>query len=47
MSKRNQQEGFNETHHALLFAWIAISVIERVGEQKGEAILRKGIRPVW
>jgi hypothetical protein len=44
MSKKNHQEEFDETHHALLFAWIAIAVVERVGEQKGEAILRKGIR---
>lgn len=44
MSKRNQQEGFNETHHALFFAWIAQAVVERVGEQRGEAIICKAIR---
>jgi hypothetical protein len=43
MSKRNQHDGFNETHHALLYAWIAKAVIQRVGEQRGEAIIRKAI----
>ncbi len=44
MSKRNQQDDFNVIHHALLFAWIARAVVERAGEQRGEAIIRKGIR---
>jgi hypothetical protein len=44
MSKRNQQEYFNETHHALLFAWIAQAVVERVGVQRGEAIICKATR---
>jgi hypothetical protein len=44
MSSKNQQESFTETHHALLFAWIAWAVIERVGEQRGEAVIRKATR---
>ena len=44
MSKRDQQDGFTEIHHALLYAWIAKAVIERVGEQRGEAIIRKATR---
>ena len=44
MSKKNQQNSFTETHHALLFAWIARAVIERSGEQRGETIIRKAIR---
>jgi hypothetical protein len=44
MSKRDKQNGFNEIHHALLFGWIARAVVERVGEQRGEAIICKAIR---
>jgi hypothetical protein len=44
MLNKNQQNGFTETHHALLFAWIAKAVVERVGERRGEAIIRKATR---
>jgi hypothetical protein len=44
MSKKDQRYSFTEIHHALLFAWIAKAVIERVGEQRGEAIIRKATR---
>jgi len=32
-------ERLTETHHALLFAWIARAVIQRVGQEKGEAAI--------
>jgi hypothetical protein len=44
MSKKDQQDGFTEIHHALLHAWMAKAIVERVGEQRGEAIIRKAIR---
>ena len=44
MLKKSQPDGFTEIHHALLFALISRSVIEGVGEQKGEAIIRKAVR---
>jgi len=44
MKKKDQQNGFNEIHHALLFAWIANAIVERIGEQRGEAIIRNAIR---
>jgi hypothetical protein len=44
MSKKDQPDSFNETHHAMLFAWIARAIIERVGDQRGEAIIRKATR---
>lgn len=33
-----------ETHHALLFAWIAREVIQRVGESEGGQAIRKAVR---
>jgi hypothetical protein len=44
MLKKDKQDGFTEVHHALLFAWITKAVVERVGEQSGEAIICKAIR---
>ena len=44
MSKKDEQHGFTEVHHALLFAWIGKAVVKQVGEQMGEAILRRAIR---
>ncbi len=35
---------FTEEHHAMLFALISKAVIERAGEQHGEAIIRKAVR---
>ena len=35
---------FTPTHHALLFAWMARAVIVRVGEEQGEAVMRKAVR---
>ena len=43
MSK-DLQDGFTEVHHALLHGWIAKAVVERAGEQRGEAIVRRAIR---
>jgi hypothetical protein len=44
MKTKDQQNAFNEIHHALLFAWIGKAIIERISEQRGEAIIRKVIR---
>jgi hypothetical protein len=44
MSKKDEQNSFNEVHHALLFAWIAKAIVERIGDQRGEAIIRKAVR---
>ena len=44
MLKKDKQDGFTEINHALLFAWITQAVVERVGEQSGEAIICKAIR---
>jgi hypothetical protein len=44
MSKEDKQNSFNEVHHALLFAWIAQAIVEQIGDQRGEAIIRKAIR---
>ncbi len=44
MSSIDQQYSFNETHHALLFAWITRDVVERAGKQRGEDIICKAIR---
>jgi hypothetical protein len=44
MSDRNKQESFTATHHALLYGWISRAVVELVGEQKGEAVMRKAAR---
>ena len=33
-----------ETHHALLFAWIARAIVEQVGQEPGEAAVRKAVR---
>lgn len=35
---------FTATDHALMFAWISRAVIQRVGEEEGEAVIRKGVR---
>jgi len=44
MSKKDEQNSFNEIHHALLFALIARAIVERIGDQRGEAIIRKVVR---
>jgi hypothetical protein len=44
MSKQDKQNSFNEIHHALLFAWIAKAIVERIGDQRGETIIRKTVR---
>ena len=44
MSDNEKQENFTEFHHALLFGWISKAVIEIVGEQHGETVLRKAVR---
>lgn len=35
---------FTETHHALLFAWMAKAVCEQAGDERGEAIIRLAVR---
>lgn len=44
MANKEKMEQFNETHHALLFAWLSEAIIGRVGVQKGEFVIRKAIR---
>lgn len=44
MSRDEIREEFTATHHALLFAWISRAVIQYVGEEQGETIIRKAIR---
>lgn len=44
MATKDPQEGFSETQHALLFAFITKAVMERVGAQTGEAMIRKAVR---
>ena len=44
MSKQDGEGGFTPVHHALLHGWIAQAIVERVGEQRGEAVIRKAIR---
>ena len=43
MSK-GEQGGFTEIHHALVHGWIGQAIVERAGEQRGEAVIRKAIR---
>ena len=38
------EESFTATHHALLFAWIAREVIQRVGEGSGAAVIGTWVR---
>ena len=35
---------FTATHHALLFAWLSRAVVRRVGEARGEAVMRHAVR---
>jgi hypothetical protein len=35
---------FSPTHHALLFAWLSREVIQRVGQEEGERVVRQAIR---
>lgn len=44
MSELGSIDVFTETHHALLFGWIARAVMEQVGEGKGETVLRKAVQ---
>jgi hypothetical protein len=44
MKTKDQQDAFTEIHHALLFAWLGKAIIERTGEQRGEAIIRKVVQ---
>lgn len=36
-------KSFTATHHALLFSWISRAVINAVGEEKGEIVIRKAV----
>lgn len=44
MSKKDQEDRFTEVHHALLHGWIARAIIDRVGEQSGQAVVRRAVR---
>lgn len=44
MSKDEPREQLTATHHAMLFAWISRAVIQRIGEEKGEMVVRKAVR---
>ena len=44
MSGNELRKTFGPTHHALLFAWLSREVVHRVGEEKGETIMRKAVR---
>jgi hypothetical protein len=44
MAEFDSQKDFTEIHHALLFGWIARAVIEAIGEQNGEVIIRKAVQ---
>jgi hypothetical protein len=44
MSQSNPATGFTETHHALLFGWLARAIIEAAGDTKGEAVVRAATR---
>lgn len=35
---------FTARHHALLFAWLSRAVVERVGAEQGEKVIRKAVR---
>lgn len=35
---------FTAIHHALLFGWLARSVVERVGSERGEPVVRRAVR---
>jgi hypothetical protein len=35
---------FTATHHALLFAYLSRAIVQRVGAQRGEQIIRKAVR---
>ncbi len=41
---RTQTVGaFTPTHHALMMGWISQAVVEAVGEEEGERIIRKAV----
>ena len=42
--KKSDQDHFSETHHALLFAWIAREIIHRLGQDNGEQIIIRAVR---
>ncbi len=44
MEKGNLDINFTERHHALLFSFMAKSVIQKTGETNGEPVIRKAVR---
>lgn len=40
----SKKEGLTATHHALLFAWIARELVQRVGEKTGQSAVVKWVR---
>ena len=44
MGVQSAAERFTARHHALLFAWIARAVVERMGRTEGERVVREAVR---
>ncbi len=44
MTPRLTRSAFSPTHHALLFAWISLAVIQRAGREEGERIVRRAVQ---
>lgn len=44
MTAEDIKKSFGAKHHALLFAWMSREVIQRVGAEKGEAVIRKAVQ---
>lgn len=44
LSENTIRDALSPTHHALLFAWISKEVIERIGKEEGERIMRVAAR---
>ncbi|MCP4751495.1 MAG: L-2-amino-thiazoline-4-carboxylic acid hydrolase [Proteobacteria bacterium] len=44
MAKDAVRKSFTPTHHAMLYAWMSRAVVQRIGLEKGEAVMREGTR---
>lgn len=44
MEQKTDRSEFAPAHHALLFAWISRAVVRRIGEGRGEAVVRQAVR---
>ena len=43
MAENDIRKSFSPKHHALLFAWMSREVVQRVGEERGEEVMRKAV----